>query len=240
MKNKLLSDDLNFLEITLICIKCTRFVIFVILKPFFTSPPLPGRGQMEILHLLGTTVEHSACRPSPGTLWGEGHTGEGERAWPESECSPKILPGPAHVPDKPEESSLELLYLARWEAEGPAGGAAPGSVRRSELRAVFRRCESPAPVPREAILHTFASCSPQLPSWKGSGSAGERRRAAHGGDGSGELSPAGGAGRLGGHQPPLPGLRGWDRQPDLLPRLQLWRARHRFSCGEPMVWEWCR
>lgn len=69
MKNKLLNDDLNFLEITPICIKCTRFVI--LLKPFFTSLSLPSRGQMGIQHLSGTTDELSACRSSSGTPWGE-------------------------------------------------------------------------------------------------------------------------------------------------------------------------
>lgn len=66
MKNKLLSDDLNFLEITLICIKRTGFGI--LLKPFLTSPPSRGRGQLGLRLLPGTADEHSACRPPPPPL----------------------------------------------------------------------------------------------------------------------------------------------------------------------------
>lgn len=99
---------------------------------------------------------------------------------------------------------------------------------------MFRRSESLAPVPREAILlHAFTSAPRNClagrapaPPVKG----GERRAEEMA---AGTCAPPAGAGGLGGHQPPLPRPRGWDRQPDLL-RLQRSRARQHFSCGEPL------
>lgn len=122
-----------------------------------------------------------------------------------------------------------LLSLAQWEVEGAAGGDAPGSVRRSELRAVFRRWESPAPIPRKADLHTFTSALRSCPAGRAPVKGGERRTE---GTAAGTCPPPGGW--QGARRAPT-SAPGAARQPDLLLRLQLPRPRHGFSCGEPQA-----
>lgn len=88
MKIKLLSDDLNFLEITLICIERVGFGI--LLKTFLTILTSPGTGELGTRASLVTTAAGDpSCHPR-----GERHIRRWETVCPGSEFSPKIPPWP--------------------------------------------------------------------------------------------------------------------------------------------------
>lgn len=143
MKTKLLSDDLNFLEIAPICIERTRFG--VLLKLFLTNLPSPGRGQLGIGLLPGTTDDHSACRPPPATP-GVKNTSTGGMARNVTVSLLKAPPAPQRLPGRPEVCTAQ------------------------DSGTVFGVRETPAPDTTGAV-RTLSS--PQLPGWRGSSPSGE-------------------------------------------------------------------
>lgn len=107
MKSKLLSYDLNFLEITLICIERTGFGI--LLKPFLIILTSPGRGELGTRAPLITTASGDpSCHPR-----GERHVRGWETVCLGSERLPKIVPRPRSASRTSRNRADALLLAAR-------------------------------------------------------------------------------------------------------------------------------